>query len=95
MSSVIFYEKETDTRGRITLIHNQPYHEKHGLSEERIKEGIEVDSVPKSDNKEGKKAVVYINPQTKEIWYEYEDKKLSEEDRISELEKRIKELENK
>jgi len=94
MPVVVFFEKETETRAKITMIHNQPYDEKNGLPLERIKQGIEVESVPKRENIEGKKAVAYINPQTKEIWYEYEDIPLTkEEQRIKELEDRIAKLE--
>jgi len=31
MPVVVFFEKETETRAKITMIHNQPYDEKNGL----------------------------------------------------------------
>lgn len=43
------------------------------LSEEDLSRGFLVDSIPEPTEQEGKRPVLYCNPKTKELWYEYED----------------------
>ena len=84
---VVFYEKETDTRAKITMIHNQPYDDKNGLLQKQIDKGIEIDSMPTQEQIEGKQTLPYVNPKTKEVWYEYTDRPLTVEERLNRLEK--------
>lgn len=69
-------EKVTETKYRVGLTHHMPFHPKHGFgktAEELEQEGILVDSIPEEQKVEGKSAIRYVNPSTKEIYYEYED----------------------
>jgi hypothetical protein len=55
-----------------------PFDEVNGLGKTQVQleqEGILVDSVPEPDQvqMQSKNSVMYINPSTKEIWYEYID----------------------
>ena len=93
MTVALFYKKETDTRAKITTIHYQP----HLLSEEKRKKTIEVNEMPKKpETKNNEKAKPYVNPKTKEVWYEVVEKELSEEQKeIQELKEMIKKIEGK
>lgn len=88
----IFYEKETETKARVFLIYNvEPPQELLDT-----KEYIEVPVVPTPTRKEGKSAVLYCNPETKELWYEYVNRPLTSEEllnkKIQEQEQAIAEL---
>ncbi|PIJ99965.1 hypothetical protein [Lysinibacillus sphaericus] len=48
-----------------------------GWTEEDLRSGIVVDSIPEPENN-GKIATLHINKDTKEIWYEYEEAPKSE-----------------
>lgn len=48
-----------------------------GMSDEDLASGISVDSVPEPESN-GMIYQLYINPQTKEMWYEYEEVPKSE-----------------
>lgn len=88
-----------DETGKVNYTHYMPFHEKHGLGktkEELEQEGILVDSIPKPEQIEGKAPILYCNPETKELWYEYEDIPKTEEElqqeKIQALEQSIAEL---
>ena len=74
--SVIFYRDiGEENKYRVHLIHNQPYDEENGLSQDRIDEGLEVDSVPeKPATNDNERAILYCNPNAgedeDELWYE-------------------------
>lgn len=77
----------------VTYIHYMPFHEKHGFKKTREQleqEGILVNEVPEPEQIEGKAAILHANPETKELWYEYEDIQPTpgelEEQRITQLE---------
>lgn len=58
----------------ISFVHNFPFHEHYGMGktvEELESEGILIDSLPEAENKEGFYNLRYINPVTKEIYFEY------------------------
>jgi len=82
---IVFYEEETSTRAKVTLIHHQP----DLLDEERRAEGIEVESIPKKESRKGKTGVLYINPENKELWYEYIDRPLNTEEITEEYQNEI------
>lgn len=76
-----------------------PFDDKNGLGktkEELEREGILVDSVPKPEQIKGKADILYCNPKTKELWYEYEDIPKTPEEELQEkiqaLEQSIAEL---
>lgn len=84
---------------KVTYQHHKPFHKKHGLGktiEQLEQEGILVDSIPEPEQIEGKQAILYCNPDTKELWYEYEDIPKTDEDlqqeKIQALEQSIAEL---
>ena len=69
-------EKITDDKHRITMHHSDP----SKLTSEQKKGGYLVDSLPMKEQKLGKSAVRYYNPNTQEIWVEYHDRPLSPEE---------------
>ncbi|EJE7236808.1 hypothetical protein M5L40_003846 [Clostridium botulinum] len=77
----------TDTKYKIRDIHYKPFDEKEGLHEtrEKLEEiGILVRDIPKPKQIEGKYFVRFINPKTKEIFYEYEEIPKSKEENLEE-----------
>lgn len=76
------FTKENDTRARVNLIHYFPSELDHGI----LEQGALVDTIPEPDHIPGKGAVLYINPQTKELWYEYVDLPKDENTLARELE---------
>ncbi|MGW9128940.1 hypothetical protein ACWGPW_28955 [Paenibacillus chitinolyticus] len=71
----------------VTFTIYQPFDEQNGLSkskEELETHGILVAALPEREHN-GKSSVLYINPQTKALWYEYVDVN-PPEDRITKLE---------
>jgi hypothetical protein len=86
---------------KVTLIHYMPFDEKDGLKrtqEELEQEGMLIDNLPEVEQIEGKKPVLYCNPNTKEVWYEHEDiQKTKEEllqDKVTQLENALIETQN-
>ncbi len=85
--------------GKVNYTHYMPFHEKYGLGktkEELEQEGVLVDSIPESKQIEGKAPILYCNPSTKELWYEYEDIPKTQEEiqqkKISQLESALLEM---
>ena len=54
--------------------------------------GILVDKLPEPTQQDGKVEVLYVNIDTKEPFYEYEDAPITEEDKIKVLEKQVADL---
>jgi len=76
---VLFYRDlpETDKK-KVTTIHNQPYHEVHGLSEEQIRRGMEIEDseLPEKPSlDDGEKSILYCKPETGEVWWEVSSKR--------------------
>lgn len=69
MQVLLSYEKESDTRARVF----QQNWNLSDLPQDIINNGILVDTIPTPDTPVGKQEQLYINPQTKELWYEYVD----------------------
>jgi len=69
-------EPITETKVRVTSVHYMPFDEVNGLgmTEEELElSGMLVDSIPSAVIPKGqRKTGMFINPQTKEVWYEYE-----------------------
>lgn len=81
-----FYKVSKD-RYRVQIIHYLPFDKKHGLGKsvsQLEQEGVLVESIPEPDKIEGKSSALYINPESKELWYEYEDIPKTQEDKLSE-----------
>jgi len=89
MTKILFYTKETETRGRCHAIHNQP----HLLTEEQKKQGIEVENVPeKPQTGRGEMAVRYVNLKTGRVWHKKVERKLNETERMEILEEKIDQI---
>ncbi|KZE41140.1 hypothetical protein AV540_25685 [Brevibacillus parabrevis] len=89
------YVNVTDVKAVINFQHFMPFDKHHGLgkTEEELKTtGALVDSIPEPLYQDGKQPVLYINPKTKELLYEYADIPSPEEDRITQLEKETTEI---
>ncbi|RJX40039.1 hypothetical protein D3P09_11735 [Paenibacillus pinisoli] len=84
---LIHYDSAEDiSKTRVVTIHYRP----DLLSEgERAEFSKEVPFVPEPEDKEGKYAVLYINRETNELWYEYYDAPLSEQERMELLERKL------
>lgn len=69
---LIFYKSDVEdiNYGVVTSIFN----DYSNFSEERIAEGIIVESIPEPEIIDGKYAVLYMNLETKEPYYKYFDK---------------------
>lgn len=64
------------------------------LTQEQLSKAILVESVPDNPERQiGKGTYLHINPQTKELWYEYVDRPLTDSEIITQQEERIAELE--
>lgn len=75
-------------KGFIEFIHHMPFDVKHGLgkTEDELRlEGILVDSIPEPVEQEGKAAVLKVNTDTQELFYEYEDLQPTAEDEVMQL----------
>lgn len=83
--ALVFYDKETNTRGEVILIHNQP----ELLTPERRAEGIQIEVLPEEREMVGKKSVLYVNPETAEVWWEYKDRPLTMKEMVADYEKRL------
>ncbi len=88
----LFYEKETNTRAKVVLIyHVEP-------PEELLNKGnyITATNIEEPEQKTGKIALPYCNPETGDFWYEYVDKPLTPEElanqKIRERQAQIDEL---
>ncbi|MFL8589765.1 hypothetical protein Q3278_19650, partial [Clostridioides difficile] len=63
----------------IGMIHYKP----NLLSEENLKQGILIESLPTQKYAENKEAKLFINIDTKEVFYRYTDIKSSIEDKVN------------
>ncbi|MCC0642621.1 MULTISPECIES: hypothetical protein [unclassified Clostridioides] len=72
----------------IGMIHYEP----SVLSEEDLKEGILVENLPTQKYIENKEAKLFININTKEVFYRYTDIKSSIEDKVNSTEQTIADL---
>ena len=85
-----------DEKGlRIGFVHYRPFDEKVGMNlpEETLRQmGALVDEIPEPEQREGKIPIMYYNPETNTVYYEYEGKPLTAEERIAMLEQVILEL---
>jgi hypothetical protein len=75
----MLYEIVAENKARVTLIHNRP----DMLPADMVAQGLEVEELPTVDETLTKKeAVLYVNPATKETWYEYQDRPLTPEEQL-------------
>lgn len=87
MAILLSYELETEERGRVTRIHYQPFHTIHGLPQEQIEAGVLLDNPPEpAEEQPYKSAFMYVNPLTSDVWYEYVDRELTQEEQMKDME---------
>jgi hypothetical protein len=93
MQKLIYVESKLGDKQLVRGIHMMPYDIQQGVTQEVIDSNILVDNVLlQPEEKIGKIAVHYINPETKEQWYEYVDRQLTAEEEISSLKTQINSL---
>ena len=80
----IFFEKESEERAKVTQISRGEPND-YMLS----KEYIIKDSIPEPEEVEGKLSSLFCNPSTEKFWYEYEDRPLTQEEKINKLQNDI------
>lgn len=85
----LFYEKETEEVAKVVLIYNvEP-------KNRSMYDGyIEVKSIPEEEVVQGKQALLYCNPKTEEIWYEYIDAPKDVREEFEELKNRTQATED-
>ncbi|MGO4890278.1 hypothetical protein ACJ2A9_21225 [Anaerobacillus sp. MEB173] len=65
--------------------HHMPFHPEYGLNkskEELEKEGFFVENIPEPIEQVGKVAILKGDSENKELWYEYEERSLSEQEEV-------------
>ena len=87
----VFYEQETDERAKIMMVHNRP----EQLNDVTRDRGVEITQMPEPEERKCQKALPYINPKTREIWYEYVEREKTEAELLSEVLERLEALEKK
>ncbi|MBA7481232.1 hypothetical protein ES707_16702 [subsurface metagenome] len=86
----LFHESVSEGKERVGVIHYKP----ERLSAEQRKAAIEIENeaLPKAEDRPGKSAILYVNPQTKELWYEYEDRPPTQEELLTEISQKLTSL---
>jgi len=77
----LFVEPVSKTKAKVTAIHYRP----DLLTDKQKAKTIEVEMVPEAEQLKGKTAQLYINPETKEMWYEYTDRPLTQEELLADI----------
>lgn len=68
------FEIITETKYFVKSVDYMPFDTIHGIdkSEDELKQiGVLIDEMPMLDCKEGVSPKLFLNPQTKQVWYEY------------------------
>ncbi|WP_024621098.1 hypothetical protein [Metaclostridioides mangenotii] len=79
-------EQIKDNKYKVNFVHYKPE-----LLQD-TSEGILVEQLPEPTKQDGKVAVLYVNIDTKEAYYECEDALITEEDEIEILKKQVADL---
>lgn len=67
---------ETSLRAKVVFIHSVPFDPTYGLQKSEadlLETGALVEEIPAASFQPGKDALLYIDPTTKNLWYEYVD----------------------
>lgn len=78
---ILFGELETAERLKVNAIN----HTSDTIPLDAKQTVLKVDTLPAKEILYGKRAVTYANPKTGEIWYEYVDRPLTQEEVIGDL----------
>lgn len=91
----IFCTKQTEEKHRVEHIHYKP----EKLSEEEKNKGfllnISEQDLPNREDKIGQSAVLYFNPKTKDLWTEYFQRSLTQEEILIVLLQKMERIEQK
>lgn len=82
LGGIIMIFVKTDTNYKVIFVHYDPMNEEWGLNkttEQLISEGMLVNKIPEPKETQGKVGVLFVNPNTKELYYKYENVPLTEE----------------
>lgn len=85
----LFVYAESPTRARVDRIHYKP----ELLSDEKKAGAYLVDTIPVAESMPRKAGILYLNPETMELWYEYVDRPLTTEENLSDMMAKIKGVE--
>ncbi|MBY0088404.1 hypothetical protein [Brevibacillus brevis] len=75
----VLFDLVTEEKGLVTLRNFDPSTIPSDLAEK----GLFVESIPAAEPLRGKNAILFINPKTQKLWYEYVDKPITEEDDLT------------
>jgi len=80
---------ETEDRARVGIIHYKP----ERLAKAQRQAGITLDiteqDIPRPKRRRGESAMLYFNPQTREFWYEYAARSLTQEELLESIVERL------
>lgn len=85
---MIFLKTENEL---VTFVHYMPFDGEHGMGktkEELEQEGILVESIPEP-KQNGKIPKLFVNRETKELWYEYSDRPPTQEEEMEQLKQQM------
>jgi hypothetical protein len=83
MSKLLFVESKDGQKQIVYGQHNKPLDIEDGVTKEVLERNILVDyALEKPQAEPGKEFVLYVNPQTKEQWYEAVEVPLSVEEQL-------------
>lgn len=71
-----------DETGRVVRIHYKPWK----LPQEQIDDGLMAEELPEPTPLPNEMAILYVNPETEEVYYVYEEREPTDEERIQLLE---------
>ncbi|MED1800218.1 hypothetical protein [Brevibacillus porteri] len=84
--AIIFYKKESETKAFVaSILYNTT-----GFDPQDLAECLEVGEIPEPEAQQGKLHNLYVNPKTKELWYEYTDRPLTAEEKMEKMEAQLK-----
>lgn len=84
--AIIFYKKESETKAFVASV----LYDATGFDPQDLAEGLEVEGIPEPEAQPGKLYNLYVNPQTKEVWYEYTDRPLTTEEELVKMKEQLK-----
>jgi hypothetical protein len=70
------------------------YYRPEELPQEEIDKGVMVESIPAPEIIAGKNEVLYINPTTLEMWYEYVDRPLTQDEEMAQIKGQVLEMQD-
>lgn len=77
--------QESPDRLRVGVIHFKPELLTKAAKVGGIELALDEASLPKPTEQEGKTSVLYVNPKTKALWYEYVDRPLTQDELMAKL----------